>query len=85
MYKTSKIIFSPRVRKSPYFDSTIKHGATAFTVYNHMYLPIGFEGTLEDYKKVIDGDVTGIFRFLIGAQVSVTIGKVKRKFNAFAV
>ena len=27
MFKTSKVVFSPRVRKTPYFDSTIKYGA----------------------------------------------------------
>ena len=55
MYKTSKIVFSPRVRKSPYFDSTMKYGAQAFSVYNHMYMPISFNGTVEDYKKLLNG------------------------------
>ena len=55
MYKTSKIVISPRVRKSPYFDSTMKYGATAFTVYNHMYLPIVFEGPEEDYENLLKG------------------------------
>ena len=27
-----------RIRKSPYFDSTIKYGVTGFTIYNKMYL-----------------------------------------------
>ena len=55
MYNTSKIVFSPRVRKSPYFNSTIKYGATAFSVYNHMYMPVTYDGTIEDYKKLLDG------------------------------
>ena len=55
MYNTSKVIFSPRIRKSPYFNSTIKYGATAFSVYNHMYMPVTYDGTLEDYKKLLDG------------------------------
>ena len=55
MYKTSKIVFSPRVRKSPYFDSTMKYGADAFSVYNHMYMPISFKGTLEDYNNLVHG------------------------------
>ena len=29
-----------RVRKSPFYDSTIEAGAKAFTIYNHMYIPI---------------------------------------------
>ena len=55
MYKTSKVVFSPRVRKSPYFNSTVKYGAQAFSVYNHMYMPISYEGTVEDYKNLLDG------------------------------
>ncbi len=55
MYKTSKVVFSPRVRKSPYFNSTMKYGAQAFSVYNHMYMPISFEGTIEDYKNLLNG------------------------------
>ena len=55
MYKTSKVVFSPRVRKSPYFESTMKYGAQAFSIYNHMYMPISFEGTVEDYKNLLNG------------------------------
>jgi len=55
MYKTSKVVFSPRVRKSPYFNSTIKNGAQAFSVYNHMYMPVSFDGIVEDYKKLLNG------------------------------
>jgi len=55
MYNISKVVFSPRIRKSPYFNSTIKYGATAFSVYNHMYMPVTYDGTLEDYKKLLDG------------------------------
>jgi glycine cleavage system aminomethyltransferase T len=55
MYKTSTIVFSPRVRKSPYFNSTMKYGAQAFSVYNHMYMPISFAGTVEDYKNLLNG------------------------------
>ena len=55
MYKTSKVVFSPRVRKSPYFNSTIKYGAQAFSVYNHMYMPVSYDGPVEDYKKLLNG------------------------------
>ena len=54
MYKTSKVVFSPRVRKSPYFNSTIKYGAQAYSVYNHMYMPISYEGTIQDYKNLLN-------------------------------
>ena len=55
MYNTAKVVFSPRVRKSPFFQSTIKHGAKAFTVYNHMYLPVSFENTIADYNNLLQG------------------------------
>ncbi len=55
MYKTSKVVFSPRVRKSPYFNSTLKYGAQAFSVYNHMYMPISYEGTIDDYQNLLNG------------------------------
>ena len=55
MFKSSQLVFNPRVRKSPFFRSTMKHGASAFTIYNHMYLPISYEGVIEDYNKVLDG------------------------------
>ena len=55
MFKSSQLVFNPRVRKSPFFTSTMKHGASAFTIYNHMYLPISYEGVIEDYNKVLNG------------------------------
>ena len=46
-----------RIRKSPYFDSTIKYGATGFTIYNKMYLPTSFAGTEKEYESLVN-DVT---------------------------
>ena len=40
-----------RIRKSPYFDSTIKYGATGFTIYNRMYLPTAFSGPINEYTS----------------------------------
>ena len=31
--------FVTQIRKSPYFDATVRWGATGFSVYNHMYIP----------------------------------------------
>ena len=31
--------FGTQIRKSPYFDATVRWGATGFSVYNHMYIP----------------------------------------------
>ena len=34
--------FGTQIRKSPYFNSTVKWGAKGFSVYNHMYIPRDF-------------------------------------------
>jgi aminomethyltransferase len=33
----------------------MKYGAKAFTVYNHMYLPVSYEGTTKDYHNLLNG------------------------------
>lgn len=55
--KTAAISFGARVRKSPFFDSTRKDGAKAFSVYNHMYLPTAYAGTESEYHSLVN-DVT---------------------------
>ena len=49
--------FGTRVRKSPFFDATRRYGAKAFTVYNHMYMPLWYEDPTADYWKLVN-DVT---------------------------
>ena len=34
--------FGTQIRKSPYFDATVRWGAKEFSVYNHMYIPRDF-------------------------------------------
>lgn len=46
-----------RVRKSPYYDSTLKYGVKGFTIYNKMYLPTGFSNPEKEYFNLIN-DVT---------------------------
>lgn len=48
------ISFGPRVRKSPYFDATIRHGAKSFTIYNHMYLPTCYTSPVEEYWSLVN-------------------------------
>lgn len=49
--------FGARVRKSPYFAATRRYGYKAYTIYNHMYLPVYHEDPVEDYWRLIN-DVT---------------------------
>ena len=45
--------FGTQIRKSPYFDSTVKWGATGFSVYNHMYIPRDFGSPEENFWNLI--------------------------------
>ncbi|NIL94453.1 MAG: glycine cleavage system protein T [Woeseiaceae bacterium] len=47
----------PRVRKSPFFDATLRYGATAFTIYNHTFLPASYGDNVRDYWSLVN-DVT---------------------------
>ena len=59
-----------RIRKSPYFDSTIKYGVRGFTIYNKMYLPTGFSDPEKEYHALIN-DVT-FGDFAAERQVEIT-------------
>ena len=43
-----QIAKAKRLRSTPYTSRIEKQGLKAYTVYNHMLLPAGFEGTLEE-------------------------------------
>jgi glycine cleavage system aminomethyltransferase T len=47
--------YGPRTRPSPYFESTLRHGVGAFSVYNHMMMPDYIEGVEEDYWNLVEG------------------------------
>ena len=51
------IAIGPRVRKSPYFNATRRHGAKAFTVYNHMFMPTSYTDPVAEYWSLVN-DVT---------------------------
>lgn len=55
--KAPLISIGPRVRKSPFFDATIRYGAEAFTVYNHTYMPTSYGDNVRDYWSLVN-DVT---------------------------
>lgn len=52
-----KIGFGTQVRKSPFFDATLKSGARAFSVYNHMYIPRDFGDPVENYWNLVDAAI----------------------------
>jgi len=51
------IIYTPRIRKSPFFDETVKSGASNFTTYNHMTMPVSYTSLEDEYNSLIN-DVT---------------------------
>ena len=55
--KPLRISIGPRVRKSPFFDATLRYGAEAFTVYNHVYMPTAYGSDEQDYWSLVN-DVT---------------------------
>ena len=71
------IIYTPRVRKSPFFEETIKYGATNFTTYNHMTMPVGYTSPEQEYQSLIN-DVT-LWDVAAERQVQI-IGEDAKKF-----
>ncbi len=50
-----EIAIGPRNAKSPYFDATVAAGVARFSVYNHMYLPMGYGDPEAEYRRLTDG------------------------------
>ena len=46
--------FGTQIRKSPYFDATVRWGARAFSVYNHMYIPRDFGDPEQNYWNLVN-------------------------------
>ncbi len=49
--------FGTQIRKSPFFDSTVKWGATGFSVYNHMYIPRDFGDPEQNFWNLIEKSI----------------------------
>ena len=43
-----------RLRRTPFFEATQRHGAKAYTVYNHMLFPICFADLEEEYWHLVN-------------------------------
>ena len=46
--------FGTQIRKSPYFDATVRWGAAGFSVYNHMYIPRDFGDPVQNFWNLIN-------------------------------
>jgi len=46
--------FGTQIRKSPYFNATVRWGAKAFSVYNHMYIPRDFGDSEQNFWNLVN-------------------------------
>ena len=49
------MMLNPRVHRSPFFESACKAGASVLSVYNHMFIPQGYEDAETEYWNIING------------------------------
>lgn len=49
------ILLYTRIRKSPYFHASRKHGVKRYSVYNHTYHPRHYGDPVEEYWKLVNG------------------------------
>jgi len=54
MVGTEDFGFGTQIRKSPYFDATVRWGAKAFSVYNHMYIPRDFGDPEQNFWNLVN-------------------------------
>lgn len=52
---TFNIGIGPNLRKSAYFDATVRDGVKSFSVYNHMLIPGHFGDPDAEYDRLING------------------------------
>jgi glycine cleavage system aminomethyltransferase T len=45
--------FGTQIRKSPYFEATVRWGAKGFSVYNHMYIPRDFGDPVQNFWTLV--------------------------------
>ena len=59
-----------RLRRSPYFEATLRAGCKSYTVYNHMFLPTRYDDLHAEYEELLTG-VT-VWDVSVERQVEIT-------------
>jgi glycine cleavage system aminomethyltransferase T len=54
MATTDDFGFGTQIRKSPFFDATVRWGAKGFSVYNHMYIPRDFGDPEQNFWNLVN-------------------------------
>ena len=49
------LTMSPRIRRSPFYEATVRDGVTHFTVYNKMLMPISFGNLEAELHRLMNG------------------------------
>ncbi len=70
--------FDTQIRKSPYFDATVRWGAKAFSVYNHMYIPRDFGDPEQNFWNLVNDAI--LCDVAVERQVEIT-GSDAAKFT----
>jgi glycine cleavage system aminomethyltransferase T len=51
---SSTLYFGPWQRKSPFFQASLRHGARAFDIYNHMLIPGFYDDPIAEYWHLLN-------------------------------
>jgi glycine cleavage system aminomethyltransferase T len=78
--QTGDFGFGTQIRKSPFFDATVRWGATGFSVYNHMYIPRDFGNPEQNFWNLIQTAI--LCDVAVERQVEIT-GPDAAKFVQF--
>lgn len=54
MTQAQDFLFGTQIRRSPYFDATVRWGAKRFSVYNHMYIPRDFGDPEQNFWNLVN-------------------------------
>ena len=54
MFDMNLVQRGARLRRSPFFEATQRHGAKAYTVYNHMLFPVCFDDLEAEYRHLLE-------------------------------
>jgi len=57
MTQSDSFGFGTQIRKSPYFDATVRWGAQGFSVYNHMYIPRDFGDPEQNFWNLVNNAI----------------------------
>ena len=63
--------FGTQIRKSPYFDATVRWGAQGFSVYNHMYIPRDFGDPEQNFWNLVEHAI--LCDVAVERQIEITV------------